>query len=236
YDFGTHDGPVMPCCEPVRPDDSRLSSGGQGVFRPDGNALLSDGIRGVRQFQTETTPGPKRVAIITEDLGEEATTLEPVGRVIVINGVRYRLGEQPPQAWVDSAVLQSEGQGGGLGGALGNLLGGDVSVRDTGAGVVILEADIEGTILSIGFETSEGDRQTFIAGIVVEPADRPSIFQRSGIAESAVPSLSQCLSFEAEIELAVAELVSEIETAAGDADTPPVEPVADDGLRASPIS
>lgn len=229
FKFGPSDAAPVPGFQSVTPSDARLGSRGnqqapRGVHRPGSNNLLTSGLAGIQQFRTPVKgDGPRRVILITDDVGEESTTLSPFGSEMYVNGKSVKLGDHPPNEWVDNVVLGNN-----------DAQGGNVPFRNQRAGVTVVETTVRNGVLELDMVQAPG-RESYIVGMVVEPIDGPSILGRSPEAQAAMPNTAECVQLEEEITNALAELIEEVAPEAGpdlEAQQLP-EPAFDDGEEAS---
>jgi len=236
FKFGPSDAAPVPGFQSVTPSDARLGSRNQqaprGVHRPGSNNLLTSGLAGIQQFRTPVKgDGPRRVILITDDVGEEATTLSPFGSEIYVNGKSVKMGDHPPNQWLDSVVLGAQGNA-----APAN--GNNVPFRNQRAGVTVVETNVRDGVLELDLVQPGGGgpaRESYIVGMIVEPIAGPSVLGRGQEAQSSMLSTEECVALEEEITNALAELIEEVAPEAGpelEAQQLP-EPAFDDGEEAS---
>ena len=125
---------------------------------------------------------------------------------MVINGVAYRIAGTHADAWPPQVSL------GEVKGETGQGLG----------GAVVLLADVKGGVLHLGF--GDGHIPTFIAGIIIEPADLPSVLHAWGPAQDVLgahnaksPERLNALTL---IDNAIGQVLAGFATAAGPGATP----------------
>jgi hypothetical protein len=234
FDFGPADSDVMPGFDPVLPNDERVvGSGMRGLHRPGDNRLLSDGIIGMRNFSTPMENGLHRILLITEDTGEDSTLLSPLGNRIVVNGKAVELGDHPSGEWLREAVLNNPEA--------------PATITDTGvngvpfdaqrAGALMVEVEITNGRLEIQMQQPAGigGRASYLVGAIAAPIAQGDVIGRYFDASQAVLDTDECLALEEEIQDALAELVEEIEPAAGPQEAEDLpEAVFEDGEAASP--
>lgn len=231
FDFGPADSDVMPGFEPVRPNDARVSGSGQrGLHRPGDNKLLADGIVGMQTFVTPMENGVHLVLLITDDTGEEDTLLSPFGGRIVVNGKVVELGDHPASNWLPEAVLRNPQSlpvvsDSGVDGVPFNTQRG---------GALMVEVEINNGRLEIEMQQPAAGRSTYLVGAIVAPIAQGDVVGRYFDASQAVLDTDQCLELAEEIEDALADLISEIEPAAGPQEVEDLpEAVFEDGEAAS---
>lgn len=92
-DFAPPDARARPGFRRVLPSDN-IAQGNdmQAIRRPgDDEDLLADGITGVERVQLDLPDGQYRVTLMTESLGDVATSLSPFGEQIMANAMLYQL-------------------------------------------------------------------------------------------------------------------------------------------------
>ena len=238
FDFGSPDARTMSGFERVAPGDNRLRGGQpRALQRPGNEALLSNGIVGVNKFVTPMENGIHRVLLFTDDIGDQNTYLSPLGGKVVVNGRSVALGDHPPDEWLPQAVLSAPG-------AQPNVTSSEVnglSVTEQRGGALMVEFEVTNGQLEVELIPPGGGdqvRQTYLTGAMVEPVTTSGEggFSRHLDASQAILETEECLELEAEITTALADLLEEIEPAAGPEiellDLP--EPIADDEDAASP--
>ena len=236
FDFGSQDSRPMPGFDRVTPGDSRLTGGQtRALQRPGDNPLLSDGLIGVNKFITPMENGTHRVLLFTDDIGSEDTYLSPLGAKVIVNGREIDLGDHPPEEWLPQAVLADPNNP-------PSVTDTEVNGRRTNeqrGGALMVEVEITNGQLEIELIEPGGGgqpRQTYMVGAMVEPVTQNASFGRHLDASEAILDTEECLELEADITTALAELLEEIEPAAGPdlelLDLP--EPIIDDGDSASP--
>lgn len=238
YDFGSRDSRPMAGFEKVSPGDNRLRGGAQRALqRPTNNDLLGDGIVGVNKFVTPMENGTHRVVLFTDDIGDEETYLSPLGGKVIVNGREVSLGDHPPEQWLRQAVVHNPGTAPTVTEREVNGL----AVTEQRGGALMVDVEVTNGQLEIELIPPGGGdgaqpRETYMVGAIVEPVTDSGTFGRFLDASEAVLDTEECLELEADITTALADLLEEIEPAAGDdlelLDLP--EPVVEDGETASP--
>lgn len=236
FDFGPRDSRAMPGFQKVSPGDNRLTGGQpRALQRPGNNSLLSDGVVGLNKFVTPMENGTHRVLLFTDDIGSEDTYLSPLGGKVIVNGREVALGDHPPEEWLPQAVLAAPGSNPTV---TQNQVNG-VNVNEQRGGALMVEVEVTNGQLEIELIPPGGgnqQRQTYMVGAMVEPVTDAPAFGRHLDASEAVLDTEECLELEADITTALADLLEEIEPAAGPElellDLP--EPVVEDGDSASP--
>lgn len=237
FDFGPQDSRAMAGFEKVSPGDNRLTGGQpRALQRPGNNSLLSDGLIGVNKFVTPMPNGTHRVLLFTDDIGSEDTYLSPLGGKVIVNGREVALGDHPPEEWLPQAVLADPNN-------RPTVTATQVNGLDTNSqrgGALMVEVEVTNGQLEMELIAPGGGngqvRQTYMVGAMVEPVTQNPSFGRHLDASEAILDTEECLELEAEITTALADLLEEIEPAAGPElellDLP--EPVIEDGDSASP--
>lgn len=237
FDFGPRDSRAMPGFQKVSPGDQRLTGGApRALQRPGNQSLLSDGLVGVNKFITPMENGTHRVLLFTDDIGSEDTYLSPLGGKVIVNGREVELGDHPPEEWLPQAVLSAPGSN-------PNVSRGEVNGRNVNeqrGGALMVEVEVTNGQLEIELIAPGGggnqERQTYMVGAMVEPVTDAPAFGRHLDASEAVLDTEECLELEADITTALADMLDEIEPAAGPElellDLP--DPVIEDGDSASP--
>lgn len=225
WDFGPHEGIVMPGFERISPDDKRLSGSGIAALRrSDENPLLTDGIAGLRRIDLDLADGKYRVILMTQNFGVPDLVLTPFGREVRVNGIPLIVRRHGPPTWLSYALLARSNvrqASGGLNKA-GGYLSGDVSAevadllpRQQGGAIVVEGETIRG---KIAIELTGFDKtQSYLTGLIVEPLDEPSDLVLSNSARNRLIPLELRIALETEILLAAAEIVQGIAPAAGQA-------------------
>jgi len=238
FDFGPPDARTMSGFERVSPGDNRLLGGKpRALQRPGNEALLSNGIVGVNKFVTPMENGVHRVLLFTDDIGDESTYLSPLGGKVIVNGRSVALGDHQPDEWLPQAVLSAPG-------AQPNVSASEVnglSVTEQRGGALMVEVEVTNGQLEVELIPPGGgdqERQTYLTGAMVEPVTEGGAggFSRHLDASQAILETEECLELEADITTALADLLEEIEPAAGPElellDLP--EPIVEDEDAASP--
>ncbi len=236
FDFGPRDSRAMAGFQKVSPGDNRLRGGQpRALQRPGNNSLLSDGVVGLNKFVTPMENGSHRVLLFTDDIGSEDTYLSPLGGKVIVNGREIALGDHPPEEWLPQAVLAAPGSNPTVTRTEVNGL----NVNEQRGGALMVEVEVTNGQLEIELIPPGGgeqQRQTYMVGAMVEPVTDAPAFGRHLDASEAVLDTEECLELEADITTALADLLEEIEPAAGPElellDLP--EPVIEDGDSASP--
>lgn len=236
FDFGSQDSRAMPGFDRVTPGDSRLLGGQtRALQRPGDNPLLTDGLIGVNKFITPMENGTHRVLLFTDDIGSEDTYLSPLGAKVIVNGREIDLGDHPPEEWLPQAVLADPDNPPSVTDTEVN----GRRINEQRGGALMVEVEVTNGQLEIELIEPGGGgqpRQTYLVGAMVEPVTQNASFGRHLDASEAILDTEECLELEADITTALAELLEEIEPAAGPElellDLP--EPIIDDGDSASP--
>jgi len=166
WDFGPDHAAVFSGFTKVGPNDPGISGETlTGLQRPAGDALISDGIRGLERFETAVPNGRWRVTLWTEDLGEWQTLPYWTRRVIAINGKPISETTRTAEDWFHKIYTAGADREAVVDGDLwdltagrrGGLVSGEVEVTDHR---LVLELD--------------GDLSTagYVAGLLIEPADQ----------------------------------------------------------------
>lgn len=236
FDFGPRDSRAMPGFQKVSPGDQRLTGGApRALQRPGNQSLLSDGLVGVSKFVTPMPNGTQRVLLFTDDIGSEDTYLSPLGGKVIVNGREVELGDHPPEEWLPQAVLSAPGSNPNVSQTEVN----GHSVNEQRGGALMIEVEVTNGQLEIELIPPGGgnqERQTYMVGAMVEPVTDAPAFGRHLDASEAVLDTEECLELESDITTALADMLDEIEPAAGPElellDLP--DPVIEDGDSASP--
>lgn len=247
YDFGPPDAEPMPGFQPVTARDSKVSGDLQNLRRPTGDALQATGIRGIRQIKVPYPDGPVRIMLMTDAYNDAAVDDQPFGAEVVANGTSVRVSRTAPSDWLPNAYLTNAGP------YMDENYRGDRQIEGIGnqsGGVLIINAVVTNGVLSIDLKPVPG-KSTYLTGMVVEPVRAESVLYGRGEARDVLriaangqgagsrgDRLAETLKrAEAQIQSAVANLLSTIATAAGPgalaelANLP--DPVADSGERVS---
>jgi hypothetical protein len=238
FDFGPPDARSMAGFDRVSPGDNRLRGGNpRALQRPGNESLLSNGIIGVNKFVTPMENGVHRVLLFTDDTGDENTYLSPLGAKVIVNGRSVSLGDHPADEWLPQAVLSAPGVKPNVSASEVNGL----SVTEQRGGALMVEVEVTNGQLEVELIPEGGGeqvRQTYLTGAMVEPITQGGDggFSRHLDASQAILGTEECLELEADITTALADLLEEIEPAAGPElellDLP--EPIVEDEDAASP--
>lgn len=225
WDFGPAAGHVMPGFDRVLPDDPRITGETMTAYLNDKqNALLTDGISGMRKIELNLADGNYRIILMTRNFGDPALAELPFGREVRINGMPLIVNGQGPSNWIDHALLDRSRlrTAGGFFNRAGGFLTGNVD-REVGAlyqsqlgGVIVLEGTAQNGKLVI--ELSNFGRSTsYLTGLIVEDPDKLSDLMMSRAALNAVVPLDVRVALETEILLVAAETVQGTAPAVGQA-------------------
>ena len=161
--------------------------------------MQQDGVFNVRQFQTGLPNGQWRVIVLTDDLGPDQGAANPFGTQVRLNGQALRVGGGSPDQWLPGGGLgPSDVQGGGTGIA---------------GGMLLTEVAVENGRLVIEFGDGVG---TYITGIILQPAEEPSLVRLSGPSQShfaQLPNLQAAI--RARVAQALGDVLTRVATAAG---------------------
>lgn len=231
FDFGPPDGETMDGFTRVTAGDPRLANQPvRAMRRPNGDALLTDGIEGLRRFAVDVPNGRWRVVLLTDNTGVEDQIEQPFGQKLEINGVALPVANQAPENWVDEAFLGRSGtsiRNAGSNAASESLTqptaleGGRLEqarskATGTGSGgMIVTDIDVRDGAISLNIaEITQGN--TFITGLILEPAEAGGTLALSPDAyELASRNQEGVLNAQEEIASAVGELVAEVAAAAG---------------------
>jgi len=233
-DLKPADGEPAPGWQNVTPRDQRLAGKGmQGIRRPGGEPLVSDGIIGVEGVDLNLPKDLYRVIVMTDDFGANSIGNAPInyfGDEMVVNDTTVKFNKTDPDTWTETAYLtnkalklgtaapdgsagKSRQSGGGQAGSGGGGSSGD-SVDNPStktAGVVVVETDSPSDRVAMQF-VSEGQKgrspKTYIVAILVEPIEQPSSVK-------GFPDLARFLELERQIAKKLAEVLSQVEPTAG---------------------
>ena len=233
-DLKPADGEPAPGWQNVTPRDQRLAGKGmQGIRRPGGEPLVSDGIIGVEGVDLNLPKDLYRVIVMTDDFGANSIGNAPInyfGDEMVVNDTTVKVNKTDPDTWTETAYLtnkalklgtaapdgsagKSRQSGGGQAGSGGGGSSGD-SVDNPStktAGVVVVETDSPSDRVAMQF-VSEGQKgrspKTYIVAILVEPIEQPSSVK-------GFPDLARFLELERQIAKKLAEVLSQVEPTAG---------------------
>lgn len=247
FDFGPPDQPPMPGFKAVTARDSTLSGDLQNLRRPTGDALQASGIRGIRQIKVPYPDGPVRIMLLTDAYNDAAVDDQPFGAEVVANGTSVRVSRTAPSDWLPNAYLTNAGP------YMDDSYNGNRQLQGVGnqtGGVLIVNAVVTNGVLNIDLKPVPG-KSTYLTGMIVEPVRGESVLYGQGEARDVLriaasgrgagasgDRLAETLKrAEAQIQSAVANLLSTIATAAGPgalaelANLP--APTADSGERVS---
>jgi hypothetical protein len=246
-DFGPPDVPAMPGFQQVSARDPRLGGDLQAMRRPTGDQLMSTGVRGVRTIRMPFRDGPIRIMLMTDAYNDAAVDDQPFGAEIEINGTVVRVSRTDPSEWMPQAYLTQAGA------YMDEKQRADrdvTGVGNTSGGVLIINAVVANGQLSINLKPAFG-KSTYLTGLIAEPVTTDSVLLGRGDARDLLQmqamgrgagangaQLAEKLKLaEAEIQSAVANLLSTIATAAGPGALAELvnlpDPVADPGDRVS---
>jgi len=163
WDFGPHRAAVFPGFEMITPDDARVTGHKlSAIKRPSGDALMTDGIRGIERFEAALANGHYKVTLWTEDLGEWQTLPYWTKRRIRLNSTVVDDEHLSAEDWVRNVYL--------AGGAREALVDGDAWALHGSrrGGVVQAEVIVKHGVLSVALD---GDLPParYLAGLLVEP-------------------------------------------------------------------
>ena len=181
FDFGPPDSAVQPGFIKVSPRSEWVKGGQMAAMRrPEGAALLRDGLVNVRRINLPVPDGEYRVMVMTDDVGVTENNMSPFGENMKINGARIRMPEVDPKAWVDTAFLAEPNEYFGQEGdrAAESVRRRPSAQTRTTGGVTLVHAVVEGGQLSITFDKNQGFN-TYVTGVIVEPVGEESIFTGS---------------------------------------------------------
>ncbi|WP_416898827.1 MAG: hypothetical protein ACMVY4_03590 [Minwuia sp.] len=181
FDFGPPDAATRDGFTKVTAKSDMIKGPNPAAMRrPEGEALLRDGIRNIRKVNLPVENGKYRVMITTDDIGVPEATERPYGAGLKINGERVRVAAQTPKNWVDETYLAEPNRYYGENGAeaADEVAGrGNAQGRTTG-GVMVVEAEVKDGKLDLVFDLVEG-RETYLTGVILEPATEESVFAGS---------------------------------------------------------
>lgn len=225
WDFGPAGGRVMPGFERVQPGDSRIAGDAMaGVAASARNALLADGIAGLRRIKLNLADGKYRIILMTQNAGDPALARLPFGREVSINGMTLIVNGDGPATWLDNTLLGDSGvrlAGGGYDRAGGFLTGavddeaGALYQAQQGGAIVLEGAARDGKLdIELG---NFGGARSYVTGMIIETPDEVSDLMLSRNALNHVIPLDIRVALETEILLVAAESVQGIAPAAGQA-------------------
>jgi hypothetical protein len=219
-DFAPPDAKAREGFKKVLPNDAMLSGQQvQGVRRPgDDTDLLADGVAGIEKISMPMPDGEYRVTLMTEHLGDASTGLSPFGQKIVANGQPFNVAQATPDAWLKQSVLSNSG------------LGGFQSATERQGGAVTVTVKVTGGKLDMGFDMGAGGGlKTYLTGMVIEPANRPSVLSTVPEVRNALYTAPETRArYESQIASSVANLLEQTSPSAGpetDALSRPVQTV-----------
>lgn len=225
WDFGPHGGTVMAGFEHVAPKDSRLSGSGIAALRGTAeNALLGDGIAGLRKIKLDLPDGDYRIILMTQNFGVPNLVRNPFGEEIRINSVPLIVMRHGPPTWLSYALLTGSHtpQAHNHLRRVRGYLSGDVRQDIHGllnrqqGGAIVVEGTARRGKISIEM-TGFDQTQSYLTGLIVERLDEPSSLLLSDRALQSVMPNELRLALETEILLVAAEIVQGIAPAAGQA-------------------
>lgn len=238
FDFGPPDAETKQGFEKVTTKSELVKGPNPSAMRrPEGESLLRDGIRNLRQVKLPVENGKYRVLIATDDIGVPEATANPYGSAMKVNGKRVRVAAQTPKDWVNNTYLaEPKPYLGEQGAAAADEVAqrGNAQGPTTG-GMVVVETEVENGELQLVFDLIEG-QETYLTGVILEPAGEESVFAPSAEArqvmftrpEDIVVATERVETARQELET---ELVSEAEPAQIarllDLPEPVVEPASD---------
>lgn len=228
------DGDPAPGWQNVTPRDQRLAGKGmQGIRRPGGEPLVSDGIVGVEGVDLNLPKDLYRVIVMTDDFGASSignNAINYFGDEMVVNDTTVKFNKTDPNTWNETAYLtnkalklgtaapdgtsgKSQQSGGGQAGDGGGGSSGDsVSNASTKtAGVVVIETENAADRINMQFvsEAAKGrSPKTYIVAVLVEPIEQPSSVK-------GFPDLARFLEVEKQLTKKLAEVLSQVEPSAG---------------------
>jgi hypothetical protein len=161
--------------------------------------LFSDALDGVEQFAVALPNGRHRIILMTVNTPEGRFGETPLGRRIVVNGEPRLIGPALPPTWLVGGEVSGTGQAPLLvSGGSGPPIGGGLTVETTVT---------DGT-LRISFLQRDGYGAT-VAGILIEPASRPTQVHVFGAAAKASLPVDACIAKDREVDEMLTELVPE---------------------------
>lgn len=213
FDFGPPDAETKEGFQKVT-TKSKLVKGPNpsAMRRPEGESLMRDGIRNLRQVKLPVKNGKYRVMISTDDIGVPEATANPYGSAMKINGERVRVAAQTPDKWVDETYLAEPDRYLDEDGAKaadevasrGNAKG------PTTGGVVVVETEVKNGELQLTFDMIKG-QETYLTGVILEPAGEESVFAPSAEARQVMFTRPEDVVVATEqVETARQELESEV--------------------------
>jgi len=164
WDLGPGDGLLYPGFRRLGPDDPAFGGAKiHAVRRPGSDALLTDGLVGIRHMALPLDNGRWRVALWIEDPGEWEAIPHPLRRHIRLNGRMVHDREQDARSWIKTRYLAGRDDEALLDGdpweLHGSRRGGLVeSLVEVSDGRLVIELD------------GDGFRATHLAAVLVEPA------------------------------------------------------------------
>ncbi|HEY4135445.1 MAG TPA: hypothetical protein VGO34_09530 [Alphaproteobacteria bacterium] len=229
FDFGPADKPTTEGFQRVQPNDPMVRGATQqGLHRPgDGEPILSGGITGVEGLSVNVPDGEYRVILMTEALGDAAFSLAPFGQQIVANGQEMNIFNTSPEDWLKQAVLSQRG-----------LQGAEGADGKRRGGAITLNVKVQGGKLIMDFHMAGAEQllKTYLTGMIIQPIEQPPLMARTEDADPGNRPVDQQLRNEAQLAQALANVLQDIQPAAGPRDpTPPdIPPLSEPTLFASP--
>ncbi|MFM2129128.1 MAG: hypothetical protein RL477_674 [Pseudomonadota bacterium] len=207
FDFAPADAKTHSGFRRVLPNDPMLAGRQmQAIRRPGEEAdILGDGVTGVERISVDMPDGEYRVTLMTESTGDATTSLAPFGEKIVANGKSIGVSQATPDNWLKQSVLSTKG------------LGGFQTATERQGGAVTVTVRVTGGKLNLGFDMGGGDSlKTYLTGMIVEPANRPSVFNALPEMRSALftPPETQTR-YESQIASSIADLLERTTPNAG---------------------
>jgi len=208
---------------------------------------MASGVRGIRSIRVPFRNGPIRVMLMTDAYNDAVVDDQPFGAEVEVNGTVVRISRTDPSQWLPQAFLTQPGA------YMDEKQRADRQVSGIGnesGGVLVINAVVVNNQLAINLKPAFG-KSTYLTGLVAEPVTADSVLLGRGDARDLIQmygsgqgpgatgaNLAEALKLaEEQIQSAVANLLSNIATAAGpgalaDLVTLP-DPVADTGDRVS---
>lgn len=223
-DFGPADADTQKGFTRVLPNDPILKGGGQGIRRPgEVDGLLSDGVIGAKGVSLKVADGEYRVTLMTESLGDAASSLSPFGQNIVANGKKIGVMQATPENWLGQSVLSNKGEEGFS------------STTARTGGAITLTVQVTNGKLDLQFQHGGAQNilKTYLTGMIVEPVEAPPLFT---VPQDITPvtSAETILEQEAEVASSIAGLLEGAAPAAGPIAEDLPEPVVEPTQTASP--
>ncbi|HEY5719864.1 MAG TPA: hypothetical protein VIW02_05740, partial [Gammaproteobacteria bacterium] len=166
WDLGPDDGLLYPGFQPLGPGHPALGGAKvHAVRRPGSDALLSDGLVGVRRLQLPLADGRWRISLWLDDPGEWDAIPHPLARVVRLNGRVVTDRRSDPAGWIAARYL--------AGRAAEAVLAGDAwALHGRGRGGRV-DATLEvrgGRGLTVELD-GDGFRATHLAALLAAPQD-----------------------------------------------------------------